>query len=487
MKKIIIIGGGIAGLTAGVFAQKYGFESEIFESHNIVGGECTGWSRNGFHIDNCIHWMTGTNEDTELYELWKDVGALGENIELIKLDSFYTSCVNGKRLSLYRDVEKTRAQMLAVAPEDKREIDSFIDAVKAAQAVNMPVEIPMDMMPKLKMMKLGMSMMGVLKHMKKYGGLTVRQFVGNFKNPELKTFLSDYMFPEYSAFALISSYATFVSGNGDIPRGGSLKMAQRMADKYKSLGGKIHTNSRVVKINIENTAATGITLADGSTVSADYIIPACDTGVTFGKLLDKKYMPPELAENYKKLPVTSAFQVAFGVDDTCDFIYNTEFFDCRDITIAHSVSKRMSVRNYSYEPSFAPEGKTVLQSHFVQSEEDFEFWEKLYTTDKARYDEIKTAKAEEIKNAVIANYPQLEGKIRVLDIITPYTYYRYTGAYKGAYMNFIYSPEAMSQQPLNGIINGLDNVVLGTQWQQLPGGLPVAAAMGKFAVQRIAK
>lgn len=41
-KKIFIIGGGIAGLTAGVFAQKYGFRSEIYESHSIVGGECTG-------------------------------------------------------------------------------------------------------------------------------------------------------------------------------------------------------------------------------------------------------------------------------------------------------------------------------------------------------------------------------------------------------------------------------------------------------------
>ena len=38
-KKVIIIGGGIAGLSAGIHAQMDGFETEIYESHfNLV--EC---------------------------------------------------------------------------------------------------------------------------------------------------------------------------------------------------------------------------------------------------------------------------------------------------------------------------------------------------------------------------------------------------------------------------------------------------------------
>ena len=57
--KITIVGGGIAGLAAGIFAQKAGFESVIFEQHSITGGECTGSYRKGFHIDVCIHWLTG--------------------------------------------------------------------------------------------------------------------------------------------------------------------------------------------------------------------------------------------------------------------------------------------------------------------------------------------------------------------------------------------------------------------------------------------
>ena len=56
--KIAIIGGGVAGLTAGIYAQKNGFESEIHERHTIVGGQCTGWYRKHFLLDNCAHWLT---------------------------------------------------------------------------------------------------------------------------------------------------------------------------------------------------------------------------------------------------------------------------------------------------------------------------------------------------------------------------------------------------------------------------------------------
>jgi len=38
MNKIVIIGGGIAGITAGIFAQKNGLDSIILEKHHTV--EC---------------------------------------------------------------------------------------------------------------------------------------------------------------------------------------------------------------------------------------------------------------------------------------------------------------------------------------------------------------------------------------------------------------------------------------------------------------
>lgn len=44
-KKIVIIGGGIAGLSAGIYSAMNGFDTQIIEMHTIAGGQCTAWER----------------------------------------------------------------------------------------------------------------------------------------------------------------------------------------------------------------------------------------------------------------------------------------------------------------------------------------------------------------------------------------------------------------------------------------------------------
>ena len=486
MSKIVIIGGGIAGLTAGIFAQKYGFESEIFEKNANAGGECTGWNRNGFHIDNCIHWLTGTKKSTELYKLWKETGALGDDVEMIEFDSFYTSFFDEKKAVLWRDKERTRKELRKLGRSDGKAIDEFIKAVTALEKLEMPVEKPFDMMSAIEKMKLGISMFGALKYVKKYGKVSLKEYAGTFQSQVLRQFFLDYMDSGFNALSLMTSYASFTAGNGNVPKGGSVGMAERMAEKYRSLGGVINTKSPVEKVDIDGTKATGITLADGKKIQADYVICACDTSVTFNQLMDRKYMPKELESNYKKLKVLSSFQASFSVDDECRFISNTEIFPCREIKIGNSSFERMGVKSYWHEPDFAPAGKAVLQVHFTQTEDDYEYWKNLYETDRNEYKKKKLEIAEEIILSISAQYQQINGKIEVLDVLTPYTYNKWTGAYKGSYMSFIMSPKAMEQKNFTGMIKGLDNVFLASQWQEIPGGLPYAAAMGKFAVQRIA-
>ena len=54
MKRIIIIGSGMGGLSAGIHAQRNGFESIIFEAHSTPGGQCTSWTRKGYVSYNFV-------------------------------------------------------------------------------------------------------------------------------------------------------------------------------------------------------------------------------------------------------------------------------------------------------------------------------------------------------------------------------------------------------------------------------------------------
>ena len=50
MKKVAIVGGGVAGLTAGIFALKNGLSCDIYEKNAVMGGNLTGWDRGGLSL-----------------------------------------------------------------------------------------------------------------------------------------------------------------------------------------------------------------------------------------------------------------------------------------------------------------------------------------------------------------------------------------------------------------------------------------------------
>lgn len=486
MKKVAIIGGGIAGMTAGVLLQEAGFQTEIFEKNRAVGGQCTGWKREGYVIDNCIHWLTGTREGSALNELWKEIGALGDHVGVYEKEMFFSSKLNGEVLTFWRDKEKTRKEMLALSPEDEKEIHKLIDYVRLAETMTVPVEKPFDAMNPLDFMKLGMSMKDMGKVMKEYGNMDIKELAMRFKHPLIRRAVTDYMPDGYQAYAFLVSYATVTGGNGDIPKGGSLAMAMRIADKYKEKGGVIHTDADVKKVLLHGKRAEGLLLADGQKADADYVVCACDTDYTFRVLLPGEYMPKALRKQYEereKYPVSSGFQIAYAIDGVFSELTGTRVFSCEEIRVGSRSVQSMSVQSYEYEPDFAPEGKMILQSNFSQSEKDYEYWKTLYA-DKTAYEQKKKEIAQCAMERVTEEYPFLKGKIRILDVWTPMTYTRYCNSYKGAYMSFVTTKQAKSIT-VPGTIKGLDNVLIASQWLMGPGGLPTAAAMGKFAAWRI--
>ena len=484
-KKVIIIGGGIGGLSAGIYALRAGFKAEIYEKNAVAGGECMGWNRKGYHIDNCIHWLTGTDQKTKLWQVWKAVGAIDENTQYVSPKKFYSSRIGNQEITLWTDLKRTEKEMIEAAPEDEAEIRKFIQYVEYAKCCVIPSEKPLDMMRIKDYIEMGKEMAYMPKVMKEYGKLNCRQLAERFHNPVIKKLMQDYLPADYTAYSFLVSYATMARGNGDIPLKGSLAMSLRIVQKFKDMGGILHTNTPVRKIIIEKKKATGIELEDGTVVKADEVISALDFSFLYDKLIDRKYMPKNLKkayENRKAYPVNSGFQVAYAIDDTFS-ADDTVFFDCEPLSIGSQSFSRMSVKCFAYDKSFAPEGKTVLQANIVQYDADYEFWSSL---SREEYKQKKDELSKELTKRIIKVFPELEGKIELLDCWTPLTYSRYCNAFHGSYMGFI-TTVGNKQMRFKGLVKGIDNLFLAGQWIMSPGGLPIAVISGKFAVQRILK
>lgn len=486
MKKIIIVGGGVSGITSGIYAQKAGFESVIFEKNAVPGGECTAWDRHGCRIDGCIHWLTGTKKDTELYKLWCEVGAL-ENIDIINLDYYYSYDFDGRIIYFYNDFDKLRKELLSVSPEDEKNIDDFINACKSLRSIEMPVNKPMDMMGVIEMMKLGKKMMSGGMAMQKYSKITCGEYAERFNSPVLKRIFKSFLPENYSVYQLMFSYATIAVGNGGIPVGGSKAMAFRMVDKYKSLGGDLCLNTPVDEILVENGKAVGVRLSNGEIIKGDYVISACDAYVTLNKLLGGKYIDNRLQPCYDNLddnPIQSNVLVAYSVEGDVSNIPYSFVFDAEPYEVAGKTFDTVGIRVYSYDKTLIKNGKTALTSFVFQTPEQSDYWKKLYA-DKEAYTAEKKRVAGEIMVRILKRFPELNGRIKLIDVATPVTYERCCGAYKGSWMAFMATPRSKMAQGHNGKIEGIENFQLSGQWVYSPGGLPCALVTGKFAVQRI--
>lgn len=481
MAKILIIGGGVAGLSAGIYARLSGHEAVICEKHFVAGGNLTGWQRGEYHIDNCIHWLTGTNKNSSLYSMWEDLGMLGEGVGIIQENSLISCERGGVRVSLPPSLSALRREMLSISSEDSREINRFCNAIELIMGFDRIAGENCD-----EGVTLGRLLRGFGGFMTYYR-LTTGQLSKRFKNPALQCFITGFWGDDFSALALLFVYATFCGKNGALPEGGSLKAAERITNRFLSLGGRLDLKREAVKVNLDGSSAVSVTFADGSVEEADYIILTTDTAVTFGKLLDKP-MPKKLKRLYDdpKLRLFSAYHAAFACDADPLPFEGDLIFDVPEEYIDVLGTKQLILRGFSHEKSYAPSGKNILQTLTFCFDEDCREFIRLRREDPAAYKEKKNSLAGVLQMLIEEHCPTLRGRLKLIDFWTPATYERFVGSEVGSFMSFAI-PEKHIPLPLDGAVPGVDNLFLATQWQQSPGGLPIAAERGRAAVARINK
>ena len=478
MAKILIIGGGVAGLSAGIYAGLNGHQAIVCEKHFIAGGNLTAWNRSGFHIDNCIHWLTGTNPASSTYPMWEELGALGE-IKVHQGETLFTCEHEGKRISLYRDLYRMKKEMLEISPEDKKEILAFIRAIEYFQGF-------CGIAGKDHNEKISaLNTIAAIPALARYYFMTTGELAKKFKHPLLSLFFKGFFGYEFSSLALIMVSAHFCADNGGIPVGSSSAMAERMVERFQSLGGQLLLKKEAVKIHTENNRAYAVSFADGSTIEADYVIIAADPASIFGKLIDLP-MPKSLTKNYKnpRFLRFSAYQCAYSCALSELPFEGDMIFEIPEEYRETLLTDRLIVREFSHEKDFSPEGENLLQTITFTFEDKSKDFIALRKSDRASYTEQKKQLASLTQKLIEEQFPVLAGKLKCIDIWTPATYHRFTNSEIGSFMTFVLPSKALPLCAPNRI-KGLSNVILATQWQQAPGGLPIAADVGKRAIDSI--
>jgi phytoene dehydrogenase-like protein len=485
MKKVIIVGAGIAGMAAGIYALQSGFEVMLFEQHTIPGGNCTSWKRKGYLFEGGMHWLTGSDKQQPLRRLWEETGALTKDTKIHNRDPFITYVHNGQNVCLYRDLVKLQEHLCSISPEDSTLIRRLCRDVKTFAAMSMPImNIPG---LKVKTKEKGPSMLGMLLkmlpallRMNHFAKQSIGEYVKQFKHPAIRSLLTHIAGEDYASTALMFTLACLSSGDGGYVEGGSLKMATNMANYFKQLGGTVQYGLPVEKITIEGGKATGVMVA-GTYHTADDVIVASDTRSAIDQLFDQPLQEPWADNMRSNTGLANCTFISIGVEADLSHLPEAIIFSLdKTIDFAGKQINTISVNNYASYQGYAPQGGTALT---LILDGNYEYWKT--SKEDGSYEQRKQELIDQIIARLEEKLPTITGKLAVWDVATPLTYERYCGTYHGSWMTLM--PPGFKQISYPSKSKNIDHLYFAGQRLQPPGGMPVALSTGRQAAQYLCK
>jgi phytoene dehydrogenase-like protein len=319
----------------------------------------------------------GSGEKSSFRRIWNELGALDGKKIVYHGEFMRVVGKDGKTLILYTDPDRLEKHMLELAAQDAAPIKEFTGGIRKMAHLNMPAGRPTSFSEMLKLLKGLPGFLSFAALLRKYSKVTMQDFSRRFQDLFLREAFEDlYGLPDFPMIGAQMSLAWMGARGAGYPVGGSLKFAQAIEKRFCSLGGEITYKARVAKILVENDRAVGVRLVDGSEYRADIVISAADGHATLFDMPEGKYLTDEIHGYYDNLPIFQPIiPVSLGVArDFSDQPRMANYFLDKPVTIAGEERHSMTVKHYSYDPTLAPAGKSVVE---VIYNSNYGYWKKL--------------------------------------------------------------------------------------------------------------
>ncbi len=485
MKKVIIVGGGIAGLTAGVYAQQSGLDATIFEMHSIPGGNSTSWKRKGYLFEGGMHWLVGSNPQTPMHRIWQETGALRENNPIYNRDPFLTYVGEANIISLYRDPEQLKQQLMRVSPQDSKEINSLISDIRILGKMSMPimdikgVKIKKKAAPPLSML---FAMIKALPRMQALDKISIGEYARRFRHPGIRTLLKNIAgSDDFSANAIPFTLGSLAVGDSGYPKGGSLRMAENIAEEFIALGGVIRYKTRAQQVRVEAGRVTGI-IAGDIFHEADAVIVTADTLTAIDSLFETPLHEPWMDEMRTAIKPLNCTFIGLGVKADLRGLPENPLFPLAELFEYGGIQREhIAFNNYANYEGYASEGCTALTCALMG--DTYDMWKAAH--EDGSYAQKKQGLAESVIEKLARVIPETRGNVEVWDVATPLTYERYCGTWRGSWMSVTYPGKPRQQYPCKS--ERIGNLYFAGQRIMLPGGLPAVASSGRQAVQYLCR
>lgn len=368
MPSVIVIGAGIGGITAAAHLAQRGLHVTVLEKNSRPGGRCDRFSHEGHFFDAGPTLLVMPL----LYEAeFSPLGASArEMLDLQRVDPTYQLVFDdGSRLALTSDLTQMREQLESIEPGSYHGFLRYIEEGHRHYHLAMERLVNKDFRKAADFFNFNnLPLLFQLKPLVPH----YRYMSAFFTNPRLKaafTFQDVYMglspFEAPATFSMMP-YTELAHGVW-YPKGGMYRIVEALMEIARQAGVKFEFEAQVERIEVKDSSARGVALADGRRLEAEVILANADLPYVYRDLLPQDGLTERLVNKRFSCSVVSFF---WGVDKSYETLGPHTLFLADDYrenfkSIIEDLSIPENPSLYIHaparlEPRFAPPGEDTL-------------------------------------------------------------------------------------------------------------------------------
>ena len=326
MKKVIIIGSGLGGLSTALRLSNKGYDITVLEKHSTPGGRLNTIEQDGFRFDMGPSFMSMTYEFDDLF---KSVGV--ENPLIMKeLDPIYQVFFEGreKPFRIFKDLNKLESEFVGIEDNLAEKLEKYLNkggeffhdteeqVVKSNYKNKLNYILKLSKVPKKHLPYLYRSMWKELEN--------------TFDSEEVRVifslvafFLGSTPFRTPSIYSLLNYTELKHNGYWSV-NNGMYTIVREIVKILESRNVKFEFNTEIVRVGNNNGKVAQMIDQNGNSWEADIFISNSDAAAFRGKVLNRsEYNEKKLDDMHWTL---APFTIYLGVNGKLDNLIHHNYF-----------------------------------------------------------------------------------------------------------------------------------------------------------------